>query len=169
MILIVKQDLIPGTTADKIIHYDTRCYSGQFSDDGKFFFCCGQDFRVRMYDTSNPYDWKYYKRVRYHGVGQWTITDATLSPDNRYLAYSSIHHEVSLAPTDPYDTSDPMSLDFSNSRQGRGGYRHWGVCSYYSSDSVAVAIYLLIFSRYGHYGSPATGERLLPARLIDQS
>jgi hypothetical protein len=20
-----------------------------------------QDFRVRMYDTSNPYDWKYYK------------------------------------------------------------------------------------------------------------
>lgn len=82
-----------------------------------------------MYDTSNPYDWKYYKRVRYHGVGQWTITDATLSPDNRYLAYSSIHHEVSLAPTDPYDTSEPMSLDFSSSRQGRGGYRHWGVCT----------------------------------------
>ncbi|KAH8703702.1 WD40-repeat-containing domain protein [Talaromyces proteolyticus] len=125
----VFQDLIPGSTADKIIHYDTRCYSGQFSDDGNFFFCCGQDFRVRMYDTSNPYDWKYYKKVRYHGVGQWTITDATLSPDNRYLAYSSIHHEVSLAPTDPYDTSDPMSLDFSNTRQGRGGHRHWGIWS----------------------------------------
>jgi WD repeat-containing protein 23 len=123
-----RQDLIPGTTADKIIHYDTRCYSGQFSDDGNFFFCCGQDFRVRMYDTSNPYDWKYYKKVRYHGVGQWTITDATLSPDNRYLAYSSIHHEVSLAPTDPYDTSEPMSLDFSSSRQGRRGPRNWGVC-----------------------------------------
>ena len=58
---ILKQDMIPESTADTIIHYNARCYSGQFSDDGNFFFSCAQDFRVRMYDTSNPYDWKYYK------------------------------------------------------------------------------------------------------------
>lgn len=106
------QDMIPGTTADKIIHYNSRCYSGQFSDDGNFFFSCAQDFNVRMYDTSNPYDWKYYKTVLYP-FGQWTITDATLSPDNRFLAYSSIRHMVSLASTDPHDDSDPTMLDFS--------------------------------------------------------
>ncbi len=58
---LIKQDMIPESVADTIIHYNARCYSGQFSDDGNFFFSCAQDFRVRMYDTSNPYDWKYYK------------------------------------------------------------------------------------------------------------
>lgn len=58
---LIAQGLIPSTNADLIIHYNARCYSGQFSKDGNFFFSCAQDFRVRMYDTSNPYDWKYYK------------------------------------------------------------------------------------------------------------
>lgn len=58
---LLKQDMLPESVADTIIHYNARCYSGQFSDDGNFFFSCAQDFRVRMYDTSNPYDWKYYK------------------------------------------------------------------------------------------------------------
>lgn len=58
---LMRQGMIPESVADTIIHYNARCYSGQFSDDGNFFFSCAQDFRVRMYDTSNPYDWKYYK------------------------------------------------------------------------------------------------------------
>ncbi|KAL2009074.1 hypothetical protein VTN00DRAFT_7268 [Thermoascus crustaceus] len=128
------QDMIPSSVADKIIHFDTRCYSGQFSDDGNFFFCCSQDFKVRMYDTSNPFEWKYYKTVDYP-FGQWTITDATLSPDNKYLAYSSIRHLVCLAPTDPSDESDPVVLDFSNLRRNnpsRGYFRgisHFGIWS----------------------------------------
>ncbi|KAF3390476.1 hypothetical protein F1880_009161 [Penicillium rolfsii] len=106
------QSMIPGSKADKIIHYDSRSYSGQFSDDGNFFFCCEQNFKVRMYDTSNPYEWKYYKTVEYP-YGQWTITDASLSPDNRFLVYSSIRSAAYLAPTDPEDDSDPQELDFS--------------------------------------------------------
>jgi DDB1- and CUL4-associated factor 11 len=123
--------MVPSTTvADKIIHYDSRAYSGQFSDDGNFFFSCTQDFKVRMYDTSNPYEWKYYKTVDYP-FGQWTITDASLSPDNRWLAYSSIRHRVCLAPTDPSDTSDPILLDFTNfapsaSGSARRATSHWG-------------------------------------------
>lgn len=115
---LLTQDLLPlNSVADKIIHYDSRAYSGQFSDDGNFFFSCTQNFKVRMYDTSNPYEWKYYKTVDYP-FGQWTITDATLSPDNRFLAYSSIRHVVCLAPTDPADTSEPHSLDFTNFARG---------------------------------------------------
>ncbi|CAL5866450.1 uncharacterized protein PFLUO_LOCUS658 [Penicillium psychrofluorescens] len=122
----ISQKLIPGSTADRIIHYDARSYSGQFSDDGNFFFCCAQDFRVRMYDTSNPYEWKYYKTVDYP-FGRWTITDSTLSPDNRFLVYSSIRSKAYLATTDPEDDSDPTVLDFSavpgrrRQRQGWGG------------------------------------------------
>jgi WD repeat-containing protein 23 len=58
---VISQGLIPSSKADTIIHYNACCYSGQFSNDGNFFFSCAQDFRVRMYDTSNPYNWKYYK------------------------------------------------------------------------------------------------------------
>ncbi|KAL3471288.1 WD40-repeat-containing domain protein [Aspergillus californicus] len=121
----IAQDLIPDTAADKIIHYDDKCYSGQFSDDGNFFFSCAQDFKVRMYDTSNPYEWKYYKTVDYP-FGSWTITDATLSPDNKFLAYSSLRHLVCLASTDPADDSDPTVLDLSSTPDGRVGRDFFG-------------------------------------------
>ena len=80
-----------------------------------------------MYDTSNPYKWRYYKTVSYP-FGQWTITDASLSPDNKYLAYSSMRSNVCLAPTDPNETGEPWILDFSELPSGavprryRGGY-----------------------------------------------
>ncbi|KAJ5768284.1 hypothetical protein N7533_000867 [Penicillium manginii] len=127
----LSQQLIPGSVADKIIHYDARSYSGQFSDDGNFFFSCAQDFKVRMYDTSNPYEWKYYKTVDYP-FGQWTITDATLSPDNRFLVYSSIRSQAYLATTDPEDDSDPSVLDFSlppGQRRRSMGSSHFGIWS----------------------------------------
>jgi WD repeat-containing protein 23 len=114
---------------NSIINLNDRCYSGQFSEDGSFFFACGQDFKVRMYDTSNPYDWRYYKTVNYYG-GQWTITDATLSPDNKHLAYSSIRSDVCLATTDPTDSSEPRHLDFSNMGGGSGRHSgHFGIWS----------------------------------------
>nr|OQO32396.1 hypothetical protein B0A51_00456 [Rachicladosporium sp. CCFEE 5018] len=120
---LATHEMIPGSKADMIINANAPCYSGQFSEDGSFFFACGRDFKVRMYDTRNPYDWRYYKTVNYYG-GQWTITDASLSPDNRHLAYSSISSRVCLAPTDPADDSEPTQLDFSD--MGGGGSRGGG-------------------------------------------
>ena len=80
-----------------------------------------------MYDTSNPYKWRYYKTVDYP-FGEWTLTDATLTPDNKYLAYTSIQPKVCLAPTDPNDVGDPYTLDLSNNggrpRHGRFLSRH---------------------------------------------
>jgi len=128
---LMRQDMIPESAADTIIHYNARCYSGQFSDDGNFFFSCAQDFRVRMYDTSNPYDWKYYKSVVYP-YGQWTITDASLSPDNRFLAYSSIRSIVCLAPTDPNNDAEPHLLDLANIGPGQntsGFHDYFGIWS----------------------------------------
>ncbi|KKZ60406.1 hypothetical protein EMCG_00692 [[Emmonsia] crescens] len=125
----ISQDLIPNSKADKIIHYNSRCYSGSFSDDGNFFFSCAQDFKVRMYDTSNPLEWRWYKTVKYP-FGQWTLTDASLSPDNKYLAYSSIRSIVCLAATDPSSDSEPTLLDFAN-RSGSplsgSGFGIWSI------------------------------------------
>lgn len=140
---LLRQDLLPSSKADMIINYNRKCYSGQFSKDGNFFFSCAQDMNVRMYDTSNPYDWRYFKTVAVH-MGNWTITDATLSPDNRFLAASSIRNIVTLAPTDPMSSLDDdfenvQHLDFARTvpgtntgpRQFRGwrGHSHFGIWS----------------------------------------
>ncbi|KAK6341865.1 hypothetical protein TWF730_001351 [Orbilia blumenaviensis] len=108
---LVAQSLIP-TNTEKVLHFDHRCYSGQFSEDGDFFYCCSQDMVVRMYDTRNPYDWKYYKKAEYPG-GHWTITDASLSPNNRHLAYSSLDSTVYMANTQGDEEDELTVLDFS--------------------------------------------------------
>lgn len=89
---------------------------------------------MRMYDTSNPYNWKLYKTVSYP-FGQWTLTDASLSPDNRWLAYTSIQSIVSIAPTDPRDKGEPYSLELDDGEghtrlsfwRNRGSFGIWSV------------------------------------------
>jgi WD repeat-containing protein 23 len=113
--------MIPVTRAETVIHHDQPVYGGQFSDDGSFFYSFCQDFQVRMYDTTNPFNWMHYKTVRYPWPG-WTITDASLSPDNRWLAYSSLTSLVCLTPTNPNDRGEPYNLDLGDSRyRGRCG------------------------------------------------
>lgn len=46
-----------------------------------------QDRRVRLYDTQN--NWRLRKDVTTR-MTRWTITDTTLSPDQRLLVYASI-------------------------------------------------------------------------------
>jgi WD40 repeat protein len=109
--------MIPNGRAETTIYFKSSIYSGQFSDDGSFFYACGHDFRVRMYDTSNPYDWRHYKTVS-HPYAQWTLTDASLSPDNKWLAYCSLTPAICLAPTDLLDEGDPYHLDLSGDSDG---------------------------------------------------
>ncbi|PHH77125.1 hypothetical protein CDD82_3655 [Ophiocordyceps australis] len=130
---ILAQSMIPASVVEQVIHYEDPVYSGQFSDDGNFFFSCCQDFKVRMYDTSNPYQWKHYKTALYPW-GQWTLTDASLSPDNRWLAYTSIQSIVSIAPTDPMDTGDAYTLELDTGEgtpgnQAWAGHRSFGIWS----------------------------------------
>ncbi|KAI1212552.1 WD40 repeat-like protein [Annulohypoxylon truncatum] len=124
---LMAQSMIPSSAADMIINYDDNVYSGQFSDDGNFFFACVKDMKVRMYDTSNPYNWRHYKTVPFT-FGSWTLTDASLSPDNKWLAYTSIQDNVCLAPTDPNDTGDPYMLNLS-STGGVGWHAEFGIFS----------------------------------------
>lgn len=121
--------MIPSGRAETTIYFKSSVYSGQFSDDGDFFFACGHDFRVRLYDTSNPYVWKHYKTVS-HPYAQWTLTDASLSPDNKWLAYTSLTPSICLAPTDPQDQGDPYTLDLGSNPTPLGAVPpHFGIMS----------------------------------------
>lgn len=124
------QQMIPSTTPEMIIHYDDPVCCGQFSDDGNFFYSCVKDYRVRLYDTSNPYNWRHYKTVAYP-FGQWTLTDAALSPDNKWLAFTSLQSSVCFAPTDPNDTGDPYSLELGSPNH-QTGWRFRGSFSIFS-------------------------------------
>ncbi|KAK4227524.1 WD repeat domain-containing protein [Podospora fimiseda] len=109
---LMLQQQIPMTKPEFVIHYDEPVCCGQFSDDGNFFYNAAKDFKVRLYDTSNPYQWRHYKTVL-HPFGQWTLTDSALSPDNKWLAFTSLQPEVCITPTDPTETGEPYTLDFA--------------------------------------------------------
>ncbi|KIH91285.1 WD repeat-containing protein 23 [Sporothrix brasiliensis 5110] len=109
---MIAQSMVPSTDADMVLRYEAPVYLGQFSDDGNFFYSATKDFRVRMYDTSNVNEWKHYKTV-VHPSGRWTMTDASLSPDNKWLAFTSMMPKVCLAPTDPNDEGEPYLLDLA--------------------------------------------------------
>ena len=53
---LASQDLIPRSKADLIVNLNARCYSGQFSEDGSFFFVVQLVRRVTL-------DW----RLNHHG------------------------------------------------------------------------------------------------------
>jgi hypothetical protein len=86
-----------------------------------------------MYDTSNPFEWKYYKTVDYP-FGQWTITDASLSPDNKFLAYSSIRTWSVLRPQ--IQQIPPIQL-------------FW-ICRRFQEGEAGVACMAILISGYAH-------------------
>ncbi|XP_047325037.1 LEC14B protein isoform X2 [Impatiens glandulifera] len=65
----------------------TRAYVSQFSADGSLFIASFQGSNIKIYNVENG--WKVQKRIAAKSL-RWTITDTSLSPDQRYLAYSSM-------------------------------------------------------------------------------
>ncbi|KAL2161317.1 hypothetical protein VTH06DRAFT_8538 [Thermothelomyces fergusii] len=154
---LMAQAMIPSTKPEMIVYYDDPVCCGQFSDDGNFFYTCVKDFKVRLYDTSSPYNWKHYKTITYP-FGQWTMTDADLSPDNKWLAFSSLQPHVGIAATDPNDTGDPYSLDLSDGGQsGRNDFIFGGF-----------AIFSVRFSGDGRHIVAGTGNNSIVVYDIER-
>lgn len=103
------ENFIPNSRGEIIQKYSASVYSGQFSYDGTFFYNSTKDFKVGIYHFEN--EKLVLKKQVQAGVGQWTITDASLSNDNRWLAYSTINPVVYITKSDPEDP-DQFSLDF---------------------------------------------------------
>eukprot|EP01024_Parvocaulis_polyphysoides_P065021 TRINITY_DN7573_c0_g1_i4.p1 TRINITY_DN7573_c0_g1~~TRINITY_DN7573_c0_g1_i4.p1 ORF type:complete len:622 (+),score=77.01 TRINITY_DN7573_c0_g1_i4:148-1866(+) len=72
---------------------DDRAYIGQFSGDGSLFWVAYQDARIRLYDVDR--DFRLRKEVAARDV-HWTITDTSVSPDQRFLAYSTLYSVVHM-------------------------------------------------------------------------
>jgi hypothetical protein len=55
-----------------------------------------QDHRIIFYDTTNTEEFKKLFQFK-AAFAQWTITDYAISPNNRFLAYSSLVPCIHLA------------------------------------------------------------------------
>lgn len=156
--------LIPNTDGAVVAQYPAPCYCGQYSEDASFFYTCTRDMRVHIYDTTiaprkkvlevedETMPYRLRRRLAREHLeqatslnpiqtveaqhGQWTITDASISPDNQWLIYSSITPYVGLSPVRPLQDSDDthanqVTLDF-----GEQSVEHLGIWSLrFSGDS----------------------------------
>ncbi|KAG9097310.1 hypothetical protein FRC06_007701 [Ceratobasidium sp. 370] len=121
--------LVPNSPGTVVAQYEDKAYSGQFSLDASVFYSCTQGHDIWVYDANSSGE----KRVdpitrhtsrmkllnRVKGVlGNWTITDSHLSPDNEHVVYSSISPVAHLTklrePEAPH-----IALDFTGTQRGR--------------------------------------------------
>lgn len=66
---------------------DSKAYVSQFSADGSLLVAGFQGSRIRLYNVDDG--WKVQKDIIARSL-QWTITDTSLSPDQKFLVYSSM-------------------------------------------------------------------------------
>ncbi|TDL28344.1 WD40 repeat-like protein [Rickenella mellea] len=139
---IVSADLVPNTNGTVVANYDDNIYSGQFSSDSSFYYTCGQDFKLHIYDMTSSPSLKTAESIRQrrltssHGPsdhdttmkvmkiiqgvhGQWTITDSHLSPNNERMIYSSITSTVYMTNIHEEDPAQ-IPLHFADNSRNRG-------------------------------------------------
>lgn len=71
----------------KVDGMNSRVYTSQFSNDGSFFVAASQESNIKIYNVDK--NWKIQKDIETKAL-RWTITDTSLSPDQRFLVYASI-------------------------------------------------------------------------------
>ncbi|KAH6799692.1 hypothetical protein C2S51_036176 [Perilla frutescens var. frutescens] len=71
----------------------TRAYVSQFSADGSLLVAAFQGSQIRIYDVEGG--WKVRKNILARSL-RWTITDTSLSPDQRYLVYASMSPVIQI-------------------------------------------------------------------------
>ncbi|KAG6416248.1 hypothetical protein SASPL_123674 [Salvia splendens] len=71
----------------------TRAYVSQFSDDGSLLIAAFQGSQIRIYDVER--EWKVRKNILARSL-RWTITDTSLSPDQRCLVYASMSPVIQI-------------------------------------------------------------------------
>ncbi|XP_059437263.1 LEC14B homolog isoform X1 [Corylus avellana] len=101
---------------------NSRAYVSQFSADGSLFVAGFQGGHIRIYNVDQG--WKVQKNILAKSL-RWTVTDTSLSPDQRYLVYASmspIVHIVNVRSAEVESlaniTEIHEGLDFSSDDDG---------------------------------------------------
>lgn len=96
-------------------------YGGKFvGEDGDRFVTSCQDKHLRVYKTNLSEceaAWQKTHDIRAEGV-RWTITDFDVSPNGRWLVYSTLNRWVHLVDLEQ-ESRPQIDLDFSTTNHGR--------------------------------------------------
>lgn len=82
--------MVPVRRVDRLM---SPVYTGCFSASGDVFVAAFKDKNIRIYEADR--EWRMRKEVLARNL-RWTVTDTHISPDERFLVYSSITPEVML-------------------------------------------------------------------------
>ncbi|CAN0890215.1 LEC14B protein [Linum grandiflorum] len=103
---------------------NSRAYVSQFSSDGSLFVAGFQGSHIKIYNVEKG--WKVQKDILARSL-RWTVTDTSLSPDQRFLVYASmcpIVHIVNIGSSTTESVANVTEihdgLDFSD--EDDGGY-----------------------------------------------
>ncbi|KAI8893224.1 WD40-repeat-containing domain protein [Globomyces pollinis-pini] len=108
------------------IQFQYHVYSCQFSTNGNYCYVATQDHSIAFYDTS---DLTFRPSIKFKASrGRWTITDHAISPDNRFIAYSSLVPYINLAQI----SEDGFTLEEGSQRildfkENGNGFAIWSV------------------------------------------
>ncbi|KAH0933581.1 hypothetical protein HID58_010698, partial [Brassica napus] len=101
---------------------NSRAYVSQFSTDGSLFIAGFQGSHIRIYNVEKG--WKVQKDILAKSL-RWTVTDTSLSPDQRNLVYASMSPMVHIVDVGSGTTESHANvteihdgLDFSSDEDG---------------------------------------------------
>ena len=145
---------LPNVCTQVLDRKNCRRYGGQFSSDGRLFYSTCQDATIRVFDTSNLDVWTLKKEVPVRHM-RWTVSDTDLSPDGKYLVYSSLHNVVHVINTGgDLDVHEPLDLAAEDDR------RQFGL--YCPSHQTFAEHFFFRYRAARHCTSTATARSLIP-------
>ncbi|KAK1395162.1 hypothetical protein POM88_014218 [Heracleum sosnowskyi] len=83
----VASQYLPVNGPGLIDNMDSAAYVSQFSEDGSLCVAGFLECLIKIYNVDRG--WKVQKEIR-AGSSPWNMTDTSLSPDQRFLVYSSM-------------------------------------------------------------------------------
>eukprot|EP00164_Ancoracysta_twista_P002717 GFYU01003617.1.p1 GENE.GFYU01003617.1~~GFYU01003617.1.p1 ORF type:complete len:491 (-),score=81.48 GFYU01003617.1:121-1593(-) len=104
----VHDNYLPIHGPTPIARGGVRVYMGHYNADGSRYLAATQDSTITLFDSTGHRP-KISSRIRARHV-QWTLTDATFSPCEHYLMYSSITPYLHLVDITSQETEDRHEL-----------------------------------------------------------
>lgn len=115
---------LPVNSPCLVDQMNSRAYVSQFSADGSLFVAGFQESHIRIYNVDKG--WKVQKNILAKSL-RWTITDTSLSSDQRHLVYASmspIVHIVNVGSAETESLANVTDIHdgFDFSAEDEGGY-----------------------------------------------
>ncbi|XP_043719249.1 LEC14B homolog isoform X1 [Telopea speciosissima] len=117
---------LPVNGPSRVDAMRSRAYVSQFSADGSLFVAGFQGSHIRIYNVDRG--WKVQKDIHARSL-RWTVTDTSLSPDQRYLVYASMSPFVHIVNVESAATESLANvteihdgLDFSVDDDGEDSF-----------------------------------------------